>query len=409
MKILDLCAILYDEDDSLLVTLKYPRYWICNYLGQGKVIFWKTDKIRTTKTPPRTGATAPKATPTTAAATKIKINKPTQPKLERKQSAVSNSGPASVRPSPLPPVNTPLVSATAAPLQDSTTKGDMGPPQSKKRQLIVKLKTGGRIPPYLFGEQSAIKTESPRSSAMPPGASVSSSSGYEANRPTSGGVPRIKLSTSVAGTGKSVSPLPANSPNSGPPEGPDPQISFGDPRSSVNSTRSSPSSVSKSSSGRNKKRKSSESATSTPRPDSQGANGLYLDVGTSNKERKTSTKATPTPQPEFVNGNGSPLDVAPNIKEIKSSKNKMATPRLNRESASASGLNGSNSGRKRKSSASADLSPQPSLDDHSLSSTAGQNEGLSAPPPYPENGAGEPPQKKVKLKLNFGKASVGGG
>ncbi|KAL8697735.1 MAG: hypothetical protein Q9224_002165, partial [Gallowayella concinna] len=50
---LDLCAQLYKEESSMLVKLRYPRYWQCSIVGKGKLRFTQTEKIRTTPLPKR--------------------------------------------------------------------------------------------------------------------------------------------------------------------------------------------------------------------------------------------------------------------------------------------------------------------------------------------------------------------
>ncbi|KAJ9668995.1 Transcription initiation factor TFIID subunit 2 [Coniosporium apollinis] len=49
--VLELCGILYDPHSALIVTLKYPRYWKCEHLGNGKLKFSQTNRVRTKMMP----------------------------------------------------------------------------------------------------------------------------------------------------------------------------------------------------------------------------------------------------------------------------------------------------------------------------------------------------------------------
>lgn len=49
--VLELCGILYDPYSALVVTLKYPRYWKCEHLGNGKLKFSQTNRVRTKMMP----------------------------------------------------------------------------------------------------------------------------------------------------------------------------------------------------------------------------------------------------------------------------------------------------------------------------------------------------------------------
>ncbi|KAI9806920.1 MAG: hypothetical protein M1833_002578 [Piccolia ochrophora] len=44
--LLDICALLYDPQTSMLVKLDYPRFWRVEHVGQGKLKFIRTDRIR---------------------------------------------------------------------------------------------------------------------------------------------------------------------------------------------------------------------------------------------------------------------------------------------------------------------------------------------------------------------------
>lgn len=48
---LDVCFILYDPVESMVLRLRYPRYWKAKYLGKGRIRFRETNKIRTKPLP----------------------------------------------------------------------------------------------------------------------------------------------------------------------------------------------------------------------------------------------------------------------------------------------------------------------------------------------------------------------
>jgi transcription initiation factor TFIID subunit 2 len=49
--LLDVCAMLYETEDKVLVKLRYPRYWRVEYKGHGVCKFIETDKVRTQRIP----------------------------------------------------------------------------------------------------------------------------------------------------------------------------------------------------------------------------------------------------------------------------------------------------------------------------------------------------------------------
>lgn len=57
--LLELCDLLYTPDTSMIVSLKYPRYWTCTKISKGKVLFKTSDRIRTKQMPKRQLLTAP--------------------------------------------------------------------------------------------------------------------------------------------------------------------------------------------------------------------------------------------------------------------------------------------------------------------------------------------------------------
>ncbi|KAL8936811.1 MAG: hypothetical protein Q9216_004741 [Gyalolechia sp. 2 TL-2023] len=51
--LIDICALLYEPNSSMLVKLQYPRYWQCRRTGKGRLRFSHTDRIRTMPMPKR--------------------------------------------------------------------------------------------------------------------------------------------------------------------------------------------------------------------------------------------------------------------------------------------------------------------------------------------------------------------
>ena len=108
--LLDICDLLYTPETSMVVALKYPRYWTCKKIGKGKVLFSPSSRIRTTPMPKR-----PKLLPPSQPAPqpsikrensipahamgpplKLKFGGPKRPALQKTPSASSvDSAPAS--------------------------------------------------------------------------------------------------------------------------------------------------------------------------------------------------------------------------------------------------------------------------------------------------------------------------
>lgn len=53
LDLLDICDMIYTPDTSIVVVLRYPRYWQCRHLGRGKLLFSRTSRVRTTTLPQR--------------------------------------------------------------------------------------------------------------------------------------------------------------------------------------------------------------------------------------------------------------------------------------------------------------------------------------------------------------------
>lgn len=52
-ELLEICSLLYTPESSMVVVLKYPRYWSCAKAGKATLVFTPTARIRTTPIPKR--------------------------------------------------------------------------------------------------------------------------------------------------------------------------------------------------------------------------------------------------------------------------------------------------------------------------------------------------------------------
>ncbi|KAL8909405.1 MAG: hypothetical protein Q9207_000240 [Kuettlingeria erythrocarpa] len=90
-ELLDLCLQLYDPESSMVVKLRYPRYWQCKKVGKGKLHFSHTDRIRTTpmvgRLPPPRPALPPALTLQTS------LPSPSTPKIKSEGSGGSEAMP----------------------------------------------------------------------------------------------------------------------------------------------------------------------------------------------------------------------------------------------------------------------------------------------------------------------------
>lgn len=82
---LELCSYLYEPEDKLTITLKYPRYWEAEHLGNAVVAFRHTNRVRTRPAPKVLVPKEP-TPPPPAPVVKPKIRfGPLQPKVETPQ------------------------------------------------------------------------------------------------------------------------------------------------------------------------------------------------------------------------------------------------------------------------------------------------------------------------------------
>ena len=111
---LELCSYLYEEEDKLEISLKYPRYWQAKHISKAVVAFSRTNKVRTKKTKPlvlRKELPAAAVPPPPPPVTKIKLgipqikaepSQPPTPTISLKPTKPPKAVP-SAPPAPIPP------------------------------------------------------------------------------------------------------------------------------------------------------------------------------------------------------------------------------------------------------------------------------------------------------------------
>lgn len=77
-QLIDICSLLYTPNSSLIITLKYPRYWKCRHLGKGQLSFTHSARIRRTPIPQRQppASTAPSSLPDSISNTPVPMLPP---------------------------------------------------------------------------------------------------------------------------------------------------------------------------------------------------------------------------------------------------------------------------------------------------------------------------------------------
>lgn len=89
-ELLDICQQLYDPESSMVVKLRYPRYWQCKKVGKGKLHFSHSDRVRTTPMPKRLPLSLP-APP--APTLQTSLPSPSMPKIKSEGSGGSEAMP----------------------------------------------------------------------------------------------------------------------------------------------------------------------------------------------------------------------------------------------------------------------------------------------------------------------------
>jgi len=145
--LLELCSFLYEPETSLVVTLKYPRYYRVQHVGHGVLRFSRTDRYRTKPLPP---LQIPPPTPVATAPPSTKAPK-ASPIISRVPSTMGINGHAKVNGFVYTNGNTPALTKAPTP---------------KPGRQILKLKTNG-LPktttltptPVTIKQESPIKHE----------------------------------------------------------------------------------------------------------------------------------------------------------------------------------------------------------------------------------------------------------
>ena len=141
--LLDICDLLYTPETSMVVGLKYPRYWKCTKVGKGKLQFSRTSRIRTMPLPQRRiQAPSPGIKRENSNSSKMAPPSTQRPQLilklgGKKRTMSSNSG---------PPTPAPLESVTQSPVS-ANTQGEEMRPKIKPIKLKLKPPTAGSPPP----------------------------------------------------------------------------------------------------------------------------------------------------------------------------------------------------------------------------------------------------------------------
>lgn len=139
--LLDICALLYEPNSSMVVKLKYPRYWQCKKVGKGQLRFSHTDRIRTTPTPTR--VIAPPPPPLLLSHTSSSRSTVPSPGIKREDSSPSAAM--------LPPQRKLIFKPPRRPSEDQQgvvlpqampTPTPTTPVEGEKPRLKIKLKIG---------------------------------------------------------------------------------------------------------------------------------------------------------------------------------------------------------------------------------------------------------------------------
>jgi len=240
---LELCSYLYEEEDKLEISLRYPRYWQVKHVGKAVVAFSRTNRVRTKTIKPlvlrKESLMATPAAAPPAPVTRIKLgisqikaeaSQPPTPTISLKPAKVPKATPSQAPPPslpskpkidlaqadnhPAPPVAAAVpaqlvVSSKPTPSPAPATRAPSGvptPPVVTRQSRLVVLKISrdrlGRWPTGAKGPKPAAPQQSNGNSVHVNGHAASS-------RPS---MPSLSLKP-----GKAMSPPPRPASSSGPP------------------------------------------------------------------------------------------------------------------------------------------------------------------------------------------------
>ncbi len=125
-ELLDICSLLYAPESSMIVVLKYPRYWKCTKTGKATLTFTHTNRVRTTPIPKRMIPPAPSSA--------------IAPPPPRQNSASSSSIANGVMPTPRPFLKPPKRPSVVEGAMDGV---EAAPAPAVKPKLTLKLSLKG--------------------------------------------------------------------------------------------------------------------------------------------------------------------------------------------------------------------------------------------------------------------------
>ena len=144
-QLLEICDRLYVPQTSMIVALKLPRYWKCTKTGKGKVVFSRTERIRTKPLPKR--SIKLKINAAAAAATAATSGSSDQRPAIRRNNSSGSGGLMGAPPPPQrtllkPPKPPPPQSLSGASSMDNGLESPIQGEGEKKKTMKLKLKFG---------------------------------------------------------------------------------------------------------------------------------------------------------------------------------------------------------------------------------------------------------------------------
>lgn len=147
-ELLDLCKLLYNEDTRMVLVLKYPRYWRCRKIARGKLLFERTERIRTKPLPSKV---VPPPAPAAPPPQPLQLSLPSPSFIKREDGSPGGGGmPLSAMAPPRKPLFKPPRKpslpgeGSEASSVDATGAGAGAktPVDGEKPKLKIKLKVG---------------------------------------------------------------------------------------------------------------------------------------------------------------------------------------------------------------------------------------------------------------------------